>query len=85
MIILNLYSLIQHVISDLDSQLKVNEGYKKDVQMLNSRISSIHTEHRELRSHWLAEKNDLDTRLFQSLALQTQYQGITIIFSTSIN
>lgn len=33
------------------------------------------TEHRELKNHWLAEKSDLQTRLFQVQVLNTQIHG----------
>lgn len=32
-------------------------------------------EHREVKNHWLAEKNDLQTRIFQVQALNTQATG----------
>lgn len=32
-------------------------------------------EHREVKNHWLAEKSDLQTRIFQVQALNTQASG----------
>jgi hypothetical protein len=42
---------------------------------MNSRFLQVNSEHRELRNHWIAEKSDLEGRLFQIQALHTQYQA----------
>jgi hypothetical protein len=51
------------------------ESMKRDEQVFNNRISAMTTEHRELKNHWLAEKSDLQSRLFQVQALNTQIHG----------
>ena len=40
-----------------------------------SRLSALSVEHRDVKNHWLAEKNDLQTRIFQVQALNTQAAG----------
>jgi hypothetical protein len=35
----------------------------------------LNQEQREIRNHWLGEKADLEGRMFQLQALNTQYQG----------
>ena len=47
----------------------------QDQQLLNSRISAMANEQREVKIHWLAEKNDLQARFFQIQSLNTQMQG----------
>ena len=42
---------------------------------ITGRLAAVAVEHRENRNHWLAEKSELESRTFQMLALQTQYQG----------
>ncbi len=39
------------------------------------RVSALTMEHREVKNHWLAEKSDLQTRIFQVQALNTQSSG----------
>ena len=39
------------------------------------RVSALTMEHREVKNHWLAEKGDLQTRIFQVQALNTQASG----------
>lgn len=43
---------------------------------LNSKISAMTTEHREVRNHWLTEKSDLEGRMFQMQGLNTTMQGM---------
>ena len=42
---------------------------------MNEQISALKAEQRDLRSSWLREKGELETRCFQLQALQTQIQG----------
>eukprot|EP00600_Ochromonadales_sp_CCMP1393_P001869 CAMPEP_0174982370 /NCGR_PEP_ID=MMETSP0004_2-20121128/16463_1 /TAXON_ID=420556 /ORGANISM="Ochromonas sp., Strain CCMP1393" /LENGTH=607 /DNA_ID=CAMNT_0016234329 /DNA_START=172 /DNA_END=1998 /DNA_ORIENTATION=+ len=44
-------------------------------QQLHRRLNAMNTEHREVKKSWLAEKNDLQARFHQILALHTQTQG----------
>lgn len=48
---------------------------KDDLNASNNRLAILTLEQRELRSHWLTEKTDMEGRLFQMLAVQTQTQG----------
>jgi hypothetical protein len=48
---------------------------KGDLNVSNNRLATLTLEQRELRSHWLTEKTDMEGRLFQMLAVQTQTQG----------
>lgn len=43
--------------------------------MANTRYGSLVVEQRELRNHWMQEKTELDGKMFQLQALQTQVQG----------
>lgn len=38
-------------------------------------MAALLEDQRQLRCHWLAEKNELETRCFQAQALATQFQG----------
>jgi hypothetical protein len=38
-------------------------------------MSALQEDQRQTRCHWLAEKNELESRLFQLQGLTTQYQG----------
>ena len=43
--------------------------------MSNERNSAIRSEHREVKCQWLNEKSELESRHFQTMALNTQIQG----------
>ena len=43
--------------------------------MANTRCGSLVVEQRELRSHWLQEKNEIESKMYQLQALQTQVQA----------
>lgn len=47
----------------------------QEQQSLHNSILRSNQEHREVRNHWLSEKADLEGRMFQLQALNTQYQG----------
>jgi Ni,Fe-hydrogenase I large subunit len=47
----------------------------QDVNGVQGKMSAMQEDQRLLRCHWLAEKNDLETRCFQAQGLATQYQG----------
>lgn len=48
---------------------------KQDVNLSNERINALKSEHREVKCQWLAEKSELESRNFQTMALNTQIQG----------
>ena len=48
---------------------------KNDITVCNNKFSTLSNETRQLKMHWLAEKNDLETRVFQTVSLNTQLQG----------
>ena len=58
-----------------DRELDSNNGLRYDQQLLNNRITTLNNEHRDIRNRWLSEKSDLEGRLFQLQALNTQVQG----------
>lgn len=70
-----LQSQVATLKEDKDSKDLLVESLRRDEQVLNNRLSAMVQEHRELKNHWLAEKSDLQTRLFQIQALNTQVQG----------
>jgi predicted nuclease with TOPRIM domain len=48
---------------------------KNDITVCNTKYSAMCNESRQLRMQWLAEKNDLEARVFQTVSLNTQLQG----------
>jgi hypothetical protein len=47
----------------------------QEVTAATNKVSAILVEQRELRNHWAQEKNELEGRMFQLTALQTQVEG----------
>ena len=47
----------------------------KDLSVANERNSALKNEHREVKCQWLNEKSELESRHFQTMALNTQIQG----------
>lgn len=48
---------------------------ESDIKSQKNRMSQIQTEQRDLRNRWLEEKTDLESKVHQMLAVQTQVQG----------
>ncbi len=48
---------------------------KNDITVCNNKYSTLSNESRQLKMQWLAEKNDLEARVFQTISLNTQLQG----------
>jgi len=46
-----------------------------EVAVANNKVAAVMVEQREVKAHWLAEKSELESRVFQSQALATQWQG----------
>jgi uncharacterized protein YukE len=47
----------------------------QEISSQTSKVSAMLVEQRELRNHWAQEKNELESRMFQLTALQTQVEG----------
>lgn len=56
-------------------QTDAAKSAEAEVRLLQNRISGLALEQREVKRHWLAEKNDLQNRVFQVQTLHTQLQG----------
>lgn len=61
--------------ADRDRQATATEDLLRDNHNMGNKISALLAEHREVKNHWLAEKSDLQSRLCQVQALNTQISG----------
>jgi hypothetical protein len=50
-------------------------AFYQDVDFMTNKMAAIVVEQRETRNHWLREKTELEGRIFQIQALNTQFQG----------
>lgn len=66
---------LQNLKDEREAKDLLIDAMKRDEQVFNNRISALTSEHRDLKNHWLAEKSDLQSRLFQVQALNTQIHG----------
>ena len=73
---------LSRVRSQLSSYIREKEahteqvaGLQQEAKSATGRISAIQAEQRQLRNRWLEEKTELENKVFQVLALQTQVQG----------
>jgi len=56
----------------------VIEATHQEVASHANRITALQAEHREMRNHWMCEKNELEAKYFQIQALLTQTKAATI-------
>jgi len=63
---------INTLMKNRDSDANTIEQLRGDVANANNKIAMMSIEHREVKSHWLQEKSQLESRLFQMQALKTQ-------------
>lgn len=71
----NLKNQASSVSRERDRERDLIESLRQDQQTLHGRIMRLNQEQREVRNHWLGEKADLEGRMFQLQALNTQFQG----------
>lgn len=64
--------LINTLSKNRDNDANIIEELRGDVTNTNNKIAMMSVEHREVRAHWIQEKSQLESRLFQMQALKTQ-------------
>lgn len=67
----------QNIMSQKEHErdLNVINTLRGEVAAANNKVAAVMVEQREVKAHWLAEKSELESRVFQSQALATQWQG----------
>jgi len=63
---------INALMKNRDSDAYTIEQLRCDVSNNNNKMAMMSIEHREVKAHWLQEKSQLESRLFQMQALKTQ-------------
>ena len=63
---------INTLMKNRDSDAYTIEQLRCDVANSNNKMAMMSIEHREVKAHWLQEKSQLESRLFQMQALKTQ-------------
>lgn len=66
---------LQNLTNDNQKTMKDSEKLRQDVSMLNTRIEAMNKEHRNAKNQWSRDKADLEGRIYQLNALNTQLQG----------
>ena len=74
--------LINTLTKNRDNDLYIIEQLRGDVTNTNNRIAMMSVEHREVRSHWIQEKSQFESRLFQMQALKTQVNYYQLLSSS---
>lgn len=57
------------------NKTKSGNLFSQEISGVQGKMSAMQEDQRQLRCHWLAEKNELETRCFQAQGLVTQYMG----------
>eukprot|EP01039_Chlorochromonas_danica_P002394 gene2394-2626_t len=70
-----LQNLLVHNRLERERQASTIQDLLLDQRHLHEKISAMMEDQRTVKNHWLAEKADLQSRLFQVQALNTQYLG----------
>lgn len=66
-------------VSSLEKEREIHKSeivmLKQDLNVSEEKMNGLRSEHREVKCQWLNEKSELESRIHQTLALNTQIQG----------
>ena len=71
----SLLSRLSHEENEKEKNKLKLDSLVQEVAFMNSKLAATSNDHKTQKSRWLAEKTELEGKLFQLIATQTQFQG----------